>query len=221
MGIFFFFQKNKITQEDSPTKNIQKIEIPTEKEKETALISNDLQNFLSTPTSEEITWFSPKNTEKNEILPIREFFQKNSLRLSVEMQTKIDWKDYDLFLCPSPDENGVGVRLTQIANPQTGKPTYEEILQALDTWSSVIPIDLWLLFFKNPEETKNIQSVFVENKEYSYDSAYEWRYKKAIVTFVSGEKKEFYYGTVAHNILITQSLSCVHKVSKQLYDLVP
>ncbi|NCU41583.1 MAG: hypothetical protein EOM19_02555 [Candidatus Moranbacteria bacterium] len=171
----------------------------------------EIQRFQITPPQNEILWLYPQT--KYSLENIQEFSQKTNILIPQNILRVIDWKDYNLFSC----SEGRGIRLTQTNNQ---KISYEEILASLDTWSPSMPENLWFIYFETPQES-NTSSVKQKNNTYIEDENYEWQYKTLEVSLRKGGIKTLYYGTIAYNIVITDSLSCAQSVSSGIYDLVP
>ena len=83
-----------------------------------------------------------------------------------------------------------------------------------------MPENLWFIYFNSPEES-NVSSIKQKNATYIEDENYEWQYKTLEVSLQKGGTKTLYYGTIAYNIVITDSLSCAQSVSSGIYELVP
>lgn len=210
LSLFLFWKTKDSSEKNIPKETpLEKVSLPNNEIPENLI--TEIQRFQKTSPQKEILWLYPQT--KYSLENIQEFSQKTSILVPQNVLRVIDWKNYDLFSCPE----GRGIRLTQTPNQEI---SYEEILESLDIWSASMPENLWFIYFNNPQES-TISSIKQKNDTYIEDENYEWQYKTLEVSLQKGGVKTLYYGTIAYNIVITDSLTCAQSVSSGIYELVP
>jgi hypothetical protein len=171
--------------------------------------NKDIVNFISTPSTKNLTQVIDKN---GQIIPLETFTSAMNFKINPDLNALLDNKDYQLVKCPE-SPNSFGVLLNIRLFPD--RPNiYRETRAIMKNWESTIFQDTYPLLF--PSANFNAESVASQKLSFRND-----RYRNAEVTLPNGSKSSVNYDVVFDSIIITNSPSCLAKISALVETIEP
>jgi hypothetical protein len=177
-------------------------------------VKQDFENFVKTAPSSDIEW---ANFVKNG-LSIDKFSDSVGIKINPQIKKLIEPNNFDLFACPSWDENGNDLGLVmnlKIMEDYEGD-LYKDEVNLMKEWESTIFQDVTKLLFSNRELTKEQleQKLSFKGGEFARGQR---RY--AEVFLPNDSLDQISYSIMEDYIIIVNSEDCLRKAEKKLYDV--